>query len=101
MTDSIPVAGGSGGGASRRLRFLMLNWRDPENPLAGGAERVSLAFLRGLVGRGHEVDWFSFAFPGGAPEGVLDGIRLHRAGVLARRFSRRSDGIADKRGSTW
>ena len=31
------------------MRFLMLNWRDPENPLAGGAERVTLAYLAALV----------------------------------------------------
>ena len=37
------------------MRFLMLNWRDPKNPLAGGAERVTLAYLAALVGRGHEV----------------------------------------------
>ena len=33
----------------------MLNWRDPKNPLAGGAERVTLAYLSALVQRGHEV----------------------------------------------
>lgn len=62
------------------MRFLMLNWRDPRNPLAGGAERVTRAFLGGLVQRGHQVDWFTFAFPGGAPEEVLDGIRILRRG---------------------
>jgi glycosyltransferase involved in cell wall biosynthesis len=77
------------------MRFLMLNWRDPQNPLAGGAERVSLSFLRGLRERGHDVYWFAYAFPGAAAEGVLDGIRLVRAGgvgtsiVHARRWCRR------------
>lgn len=77
-----------------RLRFLMLNWRDPRNPLAGGAERVSLAFLKGLVARGHQVDWFTYAFPGGAPEEELDGVRIVRAGgvfsavLAARRWCR-------------
>lgn len=76
------------------MRFLMLNWRDPRNPLAGGAERVSLAFMRGLRERGHEVDWFAFAYPGGAPEEVIDGIRVRREGgvfsaiVAARRWYR-------------
>ncbi|MCC6232242.1 MAG: glycosyltransferase family 4 protein [Verrucomicrobiales bacterium] len=64
------------------MRFLMLNWRDPENPLAGGAERVSLAFMRGLVERGHTVDWFTYAFPGGATEVVRDGIRYRREGGM-------------------
>lgn len=76
------------------MRFLMLNWRDPHNPLAGGAERVSLAFLRGLVAAGHEVDWFAFNFPEAAPEECLDGVRIRRAGgvfssvIAARRWSR-------------
>ena len=77
------------------MRFLMLNWRDPRSPLAGGAERVSLAFLRGFRERGHEVDWFTFGFPGGAPDDEIDGIRIHRAGgvfsaiLAARRGQRR------------
>lgn len=59
----------------------MLNWRDPKNPLAGGAERVSLAFLAALVRRGHEVCWFANHFPG-APETEewMEGIRFARGG---------------------
>ncbi|MBL9128839.1 MAG: glycosyltransferase, partial [Verrucomicrobiales bacterium] len=64
------------------MRFLMLNWRDPRNPLAGGAERVSLAFLRGLVERGHEVEWFAFRFPGAAPEERIEGIPVFRSGGM-------------------
>ena len=45
----------------RSLRFLMLNWRDPENPASGGAERVSLAYLAALVDRGHQVWWHAHA----------------------------------------
>lgn len=76
------------------MRFLMLNWRDPRNPLAGGAERVTLAFLRGLVARGHHVEWFSYAFPDARPREEMDGIRVHRAGgkftsvLAARRWYR-------------
>lgn len=58
----------------------MLNWRDPENPLSGGAERVTLGYLAALVERGHEVAWFSFAFPGGAPETRIRGIHVVRGG---------------------
>ena len=46
------------------LRFLMLNWRDTENPLAGGAERVTLRHMAELVRRGHEVIWFANHFEG-------------------------------------
>jgi len=77
------------------MRFLMLNWRDPMNPLAGGAERVSHVLMRGLADRGHEVSWFTFAFPGGAEEEPLDGgIQCVRRGgvfssiLAARRWCR-------------
>ena len=65
---------------ARYVRFLMLNWRDPQNPLAGGAERVTHAYLRGLVERGHEVMWFANAFEGCRAEQMIDGIRVLRAG---------------------
>lgn len=62
------------------MRFLMLNWRDPENPLAGGAERVSLAYLSGLVERGHEVSWFANDFPEATQEQRINGIQFVRGG---------------------
>lgn len=72
----------------------MLNWRDPRNPLAGGAERVTLAFMKGLIERGHKVDWFTFAFPGCSLEEEIDGVRIRREGgiitsqLAARRWYR-------------
>lgn len=62
------------------MRFLMLNWRDPRNPISGGAERVSLAYLKELVQRGHEVSWFANDFPGGVREEMFEGIRIIRGG---------------------
>lgn len=64
------------------MRFVMLNWRDPENPRAGGAERVSFGYLRALVERGHKVDWLTHSYPGCQPYTSLDGIRIHRLGGL-------------------
>jgi glycosyltransferase involved in cell wall biosynthesis len=58
----------------------MLNWRDPRNPLAGGAERVTLGYLAALAQRGHEVYWFTYSFPNGMPEEVMDGVRIVRSG---------------------
>ncbi len=60
----------------------MLNWRDPRNPLAGGAERVTLGYLAALAGRGHEVFWFSPVFPGATPEETIDGVRIVRRGSV-------------------
>lgn len=76
------------------MRFLMLNWRDPENPLAGGAERVTQAYLEALAARGHEVWWFANHFPGAAPAARLGAIQLVRGGgkgtsvAAARRWHR-------------
>ncbi len=58
----------------------MLNWRDPQNPLSGGAERVTLAYLKALVARGHEVFWFANDFPGAQREEIFEGIKIIRGG---------------------
>ena len=62
------------------MRFLMLNWRDPKNPLSGGAERVTQAYLNALAQRGHEVYWFANGFPGCAREETIDQIHIVRGG---------------------
>ncbi len=62
------------------MRFLMLNWRDPENPISGGAERVTLAYLAELARRGHEVYWYANGFPGAFPESEISGIQIIRGG---------------------
>lgn len=64
------------------MRFLMLNWRDPINPLAGGAERVTLGYLAALVQRGHEVVWFANNFPGAKDKDVIEGVQIVRGGGL-------------------
>ena len=56
----------------------MLNWRDPGNPKAGGAERVSQAYLGALVEKGREVFWFANDFPGGEPADAVRGITSSR-----------------------
>ena len=60
----------------------MLNWRDPENPLAGGAERVTQGYMEALAGRGHEVFWFSNAFPGCVPQTRIGSIHIVRGGGI-------------------
>ncbi len=72
----------------------MLNWRDPQNPLAGGAERVTEGYWGELRARGHEVWWFANEFAGGSPTETINGIRIVRAGgkgtsiLAARRWYR-------------
>ncbi len=62
------------------MRILILNWRCPLNPRAGGAETITYEVAKRLVLRGHKVEWFSASFPGAAAVEELDGIRLVRAG---------------------
>jgi glycosyltransferase involved in cell wall biosynthesis len=64
------------------MRFLMLNWRDPKNPLSGGAERVTLAYLVALTKRGHEVFWFANSFPGCLPAETIEGVHIVRGGGM-------------------
>lgn len=62
------------------LRILILNWRCPRNPRAGGAEAVTFEIARRLVQRGDSVEWFSASYPGAAAEERLEGIRIVRSG---------------------
>ena len=77
------------------MRFLMLNWRDPKNPQAGGAERVTLAYLLALIRRGHDVVWFANDFPGAPAAEDFQGIKIIRGGgkgssvLKARQWCRR------------
>jgi glycosyltransferase involved in cell wall biosynthesis len=73
----------------------MLNWRDPRNPLSGGAERVTEAYLAALTERGHEVFWYANDFPGATRSETIRGIHIARGGgrggsvLKARQWYRR------------
>ena len=62
------------------MKILVLNWLDPENPQAGGAEVHLHEIFRRLVAWGHSVTLLCSAWPGGARRTVLDGIEVHRVG---------------------
>jgi glycosyltransferase involved in cell wall biosynthesis len=62
------------------LRILILNWRCPRNPRAGGAETLTFEIARRLVLLGHSVEWFSAGFPGAPATELMEGIRVVRAG---------------------
>jgi glycosyltransferase involved in cell wall biosynthesis len=82
---------------SRHL--LAINFRDPANPEAGGAELHLEHVLLEAVRRGWRVTWLAAGFPGGAPVAEHRGMRVLRRGawwnfnvvvpgVLRREFSR-------------
>ena len=62
------------------MKVLAVNWRDIENPEAGGAEVHLHEILSRLVRAGHEVTLLSAGWPGCAREVVIDGIRVLRRG---------------------
>lgn len=63
---------------SRRL--LLLNWRDPWHPQAGGAELLTLRILERLASSGWDIEWFSGSYPGAAPTSEVNGITYIREG---------------------
>ncbi len=77
------------------MKILGLCWRYLDHPAAGGAEVVTHQIFSRLIEEGHEITSFNGAYPGAAPEGVLDGVRLIRRGrqwsvhFLAWRWLRR------------
>ena len=62
------------------MRILAVNWRDIEDPLAGGAEIHLHEILRRAVAAGHSVDLVVAGYPGAAEAGEIDGVRVHRQG---------------------
>lgn len=62
------------------MRILIFNWKDIQNPIAGGAEVFTHEVARRLVTWGHDVTLFCARFPGSPPESQLDGVRIVRRG---------------------
>jgi len=83
------------------VRILVLNWQDPQNPQAGGAELHLREIFTRLADRGHVVDLLCSGWPGAAARVTLDGIDVHRVGsrhtypLLARRYYSRHLGAAN------
>ena len=62
------------------MNILLLNWRDPKNPLAGGAEYVTMKHAKAWASAGHGVTWLTSSFPGGKNTEVIDGVSIVRRG---------------------
>ena len=59
---------------------LVLNWRDPRHPQAGGAEQYIHHIARRWVEQGVRVTWFTSRPPGQPVTDEIDGIRILRSG---------------------
>lgn len=62
------------------MNILVLSWRDPKHPLAGGAEQVMHEHMKGWVEAGYKVVHFSAYFKGAMREETVDGITFLRQG---------------------
>jgi glycosyltransferase involved in cell wall biosynthesis len=63
------------------MNILLLSWRDPKHPLAGGAEQVIHEHAKGWVEAGHNVTLFSSFSKDNKVEEVIDGVRIVRKGT--------------------
>jgi len=68
------------GSQQRPLRILVLNWRDPKHPQAGGAETLYLEQAKRWIAWGHQVDWLTSGFRGAPAVETIDGIAVRRVG---------------------
>lgn len=62
------------------MRILVVEFRDPQHPQAGGAETLLLEVTSRLVAAGHEVDYLCCRPAGAPPECELRGVRVVRRG---------------------
>jgi glycosyltransferase involved in cell wall biosynthesis len=65
------------------FNILILNWRDPTHPQAGGAEAYLFEMARRWVSWGHRVSWLTASYRGATPESVLEGVEIKRVGNAA------------------
>ncbi len=65
---------------SQQKKILILGWRDPKNPLAGGAEQVVHEHAKAWVKAGNKVTLFSSIFSNALAFEKMDGINIIRAG---------------------
>lgn len=62
------------------MNILVLSWRDPKHPLAGGAEQVMHEHMKGWIRAGHKVTLFSSKMKNLRKSETTDGIRVTRRG---------------------
>lgn len=63
------------------MNILILNWRDPKHPLAGGAELSLLEHAKYWQKKGAKVTWFSSSFEGAKNHETSGGITYIRRGT--------------------
>src|SRR3989304_7433724 len=64
----------------RKLNILILSWRGPTHPLAGGAEISTFEHAKGWLKAGSKVTLFTSYFNGAKKEETLEGVEIIRKG---------------------
>ncbi|MFC1625805.1 hypothetical protein ACFL1Q_02105 [Patescibacteria group bacterium] len=62
------------------MNILILSWRDPKHPLAGGAEQVMHQHMKGWVKVGHDVTLFSSKCKNLHNSESFEGVKIIRKG---------------------
>ncbi len=62
------------------MNILILSWRGPGHPQAGGAELVSHTYAKAWVKHGHQVTLFTSIYPNAKEEETVDGVKIIRRG---------------------
>lgn len=62
------------------MNILILSWRGPGHPQAGGAELVSHTYAKAWVEHGHQVTLFTSIYPNAKKEETVDGVKIIRRG---------------------
>lgn len=65
----------------KKLNILILSWRGPNHPNAGGAEQSTFAHAKGWVKAGHNVFIFTAYFMGAKAEEKIEGVQIIRRGT--------------------
>lgn len=65
---------------NKRLNILILSWRGPGHPNAGGAEISTHEHAKGWIREGHNVMLFTAFYEGARREEIIDGVSVVRCG---------------------
>ncbi|HCB23211.1 TPA: hypothetical protein DEP06_05330 [Candidatus Daviesbacteria bacterium] len=63
-----------------KLKILILSWRGPKHPNAGGAETSTHEHAKGWVRAGHSVTLFTSDYKGAKKQEAIDGVSIIRSG---------------------
>lgn len=66
--------------SEKKLNILILSWRGPGHPNAGGAEISTHEHVKGWVKAGHSVTLFTSSYQGAKKEEIIDGVKILRRG---------------------